>query len=87
MKLMTLDEAILHAEEIADRCAVTDGDRECEHNHRLLAEWLKAYKEITDHHTCRDCRKIKCEYKPEPGQLMRFNCPLWSDRPYTEVLT
>lgn len=44
---MTLDEAILHAEEVADRCAVTDGNIKCEMEHRQLAEWLrelKAYK-------------------------------------------
>ena len=46
--MMTLDEAIRHCEEVADRCAVTDGDLKCEMQHRQLAEWLKelkAYKE------------------------------------------
>lgn len=44
---MTLDQVILHCEEVADRCAVTDGNRKCEADHRQLAEWLrelKAYK-------------------------------------------
>ena len=41
---MTLEEAILHCEEVADRCAVTDGDRLCEDNHRQLAEWLQELK-------------------------------------------
>lgn len=44
---MTLDEAIIHAEEVADRCDVTDGDCKCAAEHRQLAEWLrelKAYK-------------------------------------------
>ena len=43
---MTLEEAIIHCEEVADRCAVTDGDRSCEDNHRQLAEWLKELKKL-----------------------------------------
>lgn len=41
---MTIDEAIIHCEEVADRCAITDGDRRCEQEHRQLAEWLKELK-------------------------------------------
>lgn len=41
---MTLEEAIIHAEEVADRCEVTDGDRACEEQHRQLATWLKILK-------------------------------------------
>lgn len=41
MTLMTLSEAIIHCEEVADRCAVTDGDLKCEMQHRQLAEWLR----------------------------------------------
>lgn len=42
---MTLDEAIIHAEEIADKCATTDGDIRCESEHRQLAEWLKELRD------------------------------------------
>ena len=35
---MTLNGAIAHAEEIADRCAVTDVNSLCEAEHRQLAE-------------------------------------------------
>ena len=42
---MTLDEAILHAEQAADMCSLTDGDIKCEQEHRQLAEWLKELKE------------------------------------------
>ena len=45
---MTLDEAIIHAEEIAERCAVTDGDKTCEQEHRQLAEWLSELKELRE---------------------------------------
>ena len=41
---MTLEEAIVHAEEIVDRCEVTDGDRACADEHRQLAEWLTILK-------------------------------------------
>lgn len=41
---MTLDEAILHAEEVADRCAVTDGNIKCEMEQRQLAKWLRELK-------------------------------------------
>lgn len=46
--MMTLDEAIIHAEKIADKCAVTDGDRKCEAEHRQLAEWLKELRQYRD---------------------------------------
>lgn len=38
---MTLDEAILHCEEVASRC----DSRKCADDHRQLAEWLKELKE------------------------------------------
>ena len=41
---MTLDEAIIHAEQVADRCEVTDGNRACAAEHRQLAEWLRELK-------------------------------------------
>ena len=42
---LSLSDAIIHAEEVADRCAVTDGNIKCEMEHRQLAEWLKELKE------------------------------------------
>lgn len=42
---MTLEEAIIHAEEVVDRCEVTDGDRACAEEHRQLAEWLRELQE------------------------------------------
>ena len=45
---MTLEEAIIHAEEVVDRCEVTDGDRACAADHRQLAEWLKELKAFHD---------------------------------------
>ena len=43
--MMELEDAIIHAEAVADRCAVTDGNIKCEMEHRQLAAWLKELKE------------------------------------------
>lgn len=45
---MTLEEAIIHAEAVADRCAVTDGNIKCEMEHRQLAEWLRKLQKIKE---------------------------------------
>lgn len=42
---MTLDEAIIHCEEVVDRCEVTDGNLACAEAHKQLAEWLNELKE------------------------------------------
>lgn len=26
---------------------------------------------------CNDCADLKCQYRPKPGEVTRFNCPLW----------
>lgn len=39
---MRLDEAILHCEEVADKC----GETQCGTDHRQLAEWLKELKSL-----------------------------------------
>ena len=61
---MTLEEAIIHAEEIADRCAATDGNIKCEMEHRQLAEWLKELSErrkLPEIIRCGECElKIEC---------------------------
>ena len=60
---MTLSEAIIHCEEVADRCAVTDGDLKCEMQHRQLAEWLKELR-----HRRAERRWIPCSDRlPEEG--------------------
>lgn len=39
--MMTLDEAIQHANEVATTCA----DKECSLDHKQLAEWLEELKQ------------------------------------------
>ncbi len=45
---MTLDEAILHAEEVADYDAYGEKQCKCAEEHRQLAEWLKDYKRLLE---------------------------------------
>ena len=47
---MTLDEAIKHAEEVAEekRC------EKCGEEHRQLAEWLKELKQLREQEPCED---------------------------------
>ena len=59
---MTLDEAIKHAEEVADGHdrikqikAVTLEECKCASEHRQLAEWLKDYKRLLEQEPCEDC--------------------------------
>lgn len=85
---MTLEEAILHAEEVAEEQEKKAGDLYknqdyekskdciwCASEHRQLAEWLKALKEIWDSGDCNDClHQHNCTIRPQLGQLVRFNC-------------
>ena len=98
---MTLDEAIRHAEEVAEseeqkykewkgdysHLKKIDSCLECASEHRQLAEWLKTLKEIWDSGDCNDCRNGQCEWKPKLGQLVRFNCPHYVGIANAEVNT
>lgn len=57
-----LDETIKHAEE-------------CAKDYNRLVEYLKALAEIWNSGDCNVCRNGQCEWKPELGQLVRYNCP------------
>lgn len=78
--MMTLDEAIIHCEEVSDRCAMTDGDLNCEREHRQLAEWLKLLKRILDLGDCNNCASLSspCRYRPRWGDQVRYNCPFYA---------
>lgn len=58
---MTLDEAIKHAEEVADGHdriknikVVTAYECQCAEEYRQLAEWLKDYKRLLEQESCED---------------------------------
>lgn len=45
-----------------------------------ISSCLKSYEEILNLPNCQNCGKIgSCEYAPEWGQLVRYNCPLWEE--------
>lgn len=46
--MMSLDEAIKHAEEVADTPCFTDEEAKCYSEHRQLAEWLKELKRLRE---------------------------------------
>ena len=42
---------------------------------------LMAYRNIAQIGNCNTCKKKKeCEYAPKPGELVRYNCPLFEWR-------
>ena len=44
-----------------------------------ILDTLMAYRKIVDYSgDCNRCGKKKiCEYAPNPGQLVRYNCPFY----------
>lgn len=36
-----------------------------------------AYKRLRDMKSCNDCRAEECDYRPDWGDLVRYNCPFW----------
>lgn len=91
---MTLDEAIIHCEEVASRCEVHRirfpnqlayvekfyDAQKCAKEYHQLAEWLKLLKRILDSGYCNDCELLnsQCRYAPRLGEQVRYNCPFYS---------
>ena len=45
-----------------------------------IKECLMAYKSIKNAGKhCNICNKKNCKYRPELGELIRFNCPLFDE--------
>ena len=43
-----------------------------------ILDMLMAYRNIVDSGDCNRCGKKKtCEYAPNAGQLVRYNCPFY----------
>ena len=51
MNNLTLEEAIAHAEEVADYDCYNDDQRVCANEHRQLAKWLKELKSLKENKT------------------------------------
>ena len=35
---------------------------------------------ISTFDNCNNCYRKNCEYKPKPGQMARWRCPLWKGK-------
>ena len=33
--------------------------------------------EVSRYNSCNNCARKYCEFKPKPGQVVRWRCPLW----------
>ena len=43
-----------------------------------ILDSLTAYRRVAQSGCCNDCEKRRtCEYAPDPGQLIRYNCPFY----------
>lgn len=85
---MTLDEAIIHAEKVAefsDRECIYESfygekemKRKCAEEHRQLADWLKLLRRILESGDCNECAIQKmCNVRPEWGEQVRYNCHMF----------
>lgn len=74
-RMMTLDEAIVHCEEVADYDCYNDKEMKCANEHRQLAEWLKEYKELKSLQTAKK-PKWKAEDRFVTNRFQQFPyCP------------
>ena len=42
-----------------------------------ILDSLTAYRRIVQAGCCNSCMRKDCEYLPDPGQLVRYNCPFY----------
>ena len=47
---------------------------------RYAADCIEYYQRVKSFHDCNDCGKRNCEYRPELGEQVRTNCPLWAHK-------
>ena len=40
-------------------------------------ECLIALRNIHQTHSCNECHNKECGFKPKPGNMVRYNCPLF----------
>ena len=44
-----------------------------------VAECIRYTQNVQSYNNCNNCGKKNCEYKPDWGDQVRINCPLWED--------
>lgn len=77
---MTLDEAIRHAEEVAEYDYYNDEQKKCANEHRQLAEWLKELKERRQHtgHWVLVNRGLDIYMCDQCGEILQIDrVPIW----------
>jgi len=42
-----------------------------------VCELARLGAKVIKHNNCNNCKKKNCEYRPECGESVRWNCPLW----------
>lgn len=43
----------------------------------VSADYKQFFDEVSSLPDCNTCADRDCKYMPKPGQVTRFNCPLW----------
>ena len=67
-------------------CELTNTEKQencpkCSESSILFNNYKDFYEDITALHDCNDCGiKGICKFSPEPGQMVRINCPLWVEK-------
>lgn len=67
-------------------CVLTNTEKQencpkCSESSILFSNYKEFYEDITALHDCNDCGiKGVCKFSPEPGQMVRINCPLWVEK-------
>lgn len=44
-----------------------------------ILDCLMVYRNITESEDCNICKNKDCQWKPKPGQLVRYNCPHYKE--------
>ena len=45
-----------------------------------VLDCLIAYRNITKLNNCNECARRDCTYRPKLGEMVRFNCPAFTER-------
>lgn len=83
-EIMTIEEAIKHAEEVADKYSATFPNCDCAKEHRQLATWLKElleYKSQPEIIHCCECKFFRANMSPDgyiPKGAFEFECKHWN---------
>ena len=55
-------------------------DAELESTKEKLASYKVFYDDVVNEPDCNTCANKYCQFRPQPGETTRFNCPLWQDK-------